>query len=103
MVDGTARPITVTAVGDTGFHLGTGLYFGFGGHWHGEWRGDLHVDGEHITDCADPATARRLHQMRDNLVRIDDPTGGGVGFGNLQSIFAGPHPEIGLTEEASFL
>ena len=61
------------------------------------------IDGEHITDCADPATARRLHQMRDNLVRIDDPTGGGVGFGNLQSIFAGPHPEIGLTEEASFL
>jgi hypothetical protein len=103
MDDGSARPITVTAVGDTGFHLGTGLYFGFGGHWHGEWRGELHVDGEHIADCADPATARRLHQMRDNLVRIDDPIGGGVGFGNLQSIFVGPHPEIGLTEEASFL
>jgi hypothetical protein len=28
--------------------------------------------------------------------------GGGVGVGNLQSIFAGPHPEIGLTEEQSF-
>ena len=54
MADGTARPITVTAVGDTGFHLGTGLYFGFDGHWHGEWRGDLHVDGEHIADCTDP-------------------------------------------------
>ena len=103
MTDGLDRPITVTAVGDTGFHLGTGLYFGFDGHWHGEWRGDLHVDGEHIADCTDPATARRLHQMRDNLVRLDDPVGGGVGYGNLQSIFAGPHPDIGLTEEASFL
>ena len=103
MADGSTRPITVTALGDTGFHLGTGLYFGFDGHWHGEWRGDLHVDGEHLADCTDVATAHRIHQMRDNLVRIDDPVGGGTGWGNLQSIFAGPHPELGLTEEASFL
>ena len=103
MADGTARPITVTAVGDTGFHLGTGLYFGFDGHWHGEWRGDLHVDGEHLADCTDVDTAHRIHQMRDNLVRLDDPVGGGTGYGNLQSIFAGPHPDLGLTEEASFL
>ncbi|HUC36489.1 MAG TPA: hypothetical protein VMR97_05140 [Acidimicrobiales bacterium] len=103
MADGAARPIELFALGDTGFHLGTGLYFGFGGHWHGEWRGDLHVDGEHIADCTDPVNARRLHQMRDNLVRVDDPVGGGTGVGNVQSIFAGPHPEIGLTEEASFL
>jgi hypothetical protein len=103
MDDGSPRPITVTALGDTGFHLGTGLYFGFDGHWHGEWRGDLHVDGEHIADCTDPATARRIHQMRDNLVRVEDPVGGGTGFGNLQSIFAGPHPDLGLTEEQTFL
>lgn len=103
MADGTARPITVTALGDTGFHLGAGLYFGFDGHWHGEWRGDLHVDGEHIPDCTTTEAAHRLHQMRDNLVRFDDPVGGGVGYGNLQSIFAGPHPDLGLTEGASFL
>ena len=103
MADGTARPITVTALGDTGFHLGAGLYFGFDGHWHGEWRGDLHVDGEHIPDCTTVEAAHRLHQMRDNLVRVEDPVGGGVGYGNLQSIFAGPHPDLGLTEAASFL
>ena len=103
MADGSARPITVTPLGETGFHLGTGLYFGFDGHWHGEWRGDLHVDGEHIADCTDPATARRIHQMRDNLVRVDDPVGGGTGVGNLQSIFAGPHPALGLSQDASFL
>jgi hypothetical protein len=103
MADGSERPLTVTALGDTGFHLGAGLYFGFDGHWHGQWRGDLHVDGEHVADCADPATARRLHQMRDNLVRVEDPVGGGTGVGNMQTIFAGPHPDLGLTEEASFL
>jgi len=29
--------------------------------------------------------------------------GGGVGIGNLQSIFAGPHPELGLDEQSSFM
>ena len=103
MTDGSARPLTITALGDTGFHLGTGLYFGLDGHWHGEWRGDLHVDGEHIADCTDVETAHRIHQIRDNLVRVEDPVGGGVGVGNLQSIFAGPSEEMGLTEEASFM
>jgi hypothetical protein len=103
MQDGTDRPITVTALGDTGFHLGGGLYFGFDGHWHGEDRGALHVDGEHIADCTEPETARRLHQLRDNLVRVDDPVGGGTGVGNMQTIFSGPHPDAGLTEEASFM
>jgi len=103
MADGSARPLTVTALGDTGFHLGAGLYFGFDGRWHGQWRGDLHVDGEHVADCTAPENARRLHQMRDNLVRVEDPVGGGTGVGNMQTIFAGPHPDLGLTEEASFL
>jgi len=103
MSDGSARPVTISALGDTGFHLGTGLYFGFDGHWHGEYRGALHVDGEHIADCTEPSTAHRIHQIRDNLVRVEDPVGGGVGVGNLQSIFAGPHPESGLTEAASFM
>lgn len=103
MADGTGRPLRLEALGDTGFHIGTGLYFGFDDHWHGQWRGDLHVDGEHIADCTEPATAHRIHQMRDNLVRVEDPTGGGTGVGNLQSIFAGPQPDIGLTQEASFL
>lgn len=103
MADGSKRPITLTALGDTGFHLGAGLYFGFDGHWHGEWRGNLNVEGEHVADCSQPDAARRLHQMRDNLVRVDDPAGGGTGWGNCQSIFAGPHPDIGLTEEDSFV
>jgi hypothetical protein len=103
MADGSSRPLTVTALGDTGFHLGTGLYFGLDGHFHGEDRGALHVDGEHVADCTEPATARRLHQIRDNLVRVEDPVGGRVGVGNMQTIFSGPHPDAGLTEDASFM
>ena len=30
-------------------------------------------------------------------------SGGGTGWGNLQSIVTGAHPEMGLTAEASFL
>ena len=104
MSDGTAREMRITALSATGFHLGAGLYFGFDGHWHGEWRGRQHLDGEHIENCTTYDEARRLHQLRDCIVRIDDPVGGGgVGVGNLQSIFAGPHPDLGLDERSSFM
>ena len=103
MADGSARPLTIEAVGDTGFGLGAGLYFGFDDHWHGEWRGRLHVDGEHLPDCTDPEVARRLHQLRDCVVRVDDPVGGGSGWGNMQTLVAGPHPDMGLTAESSFM
>ncbi len=65
---GRARDLTVTALSATGFHLGAGLYFGFDGHWHGEWRGARHADGEYIADCTTPDAARRLHQLRDCIV-----------------------------------
>jgi hypothetical protein len=102
MEDGSDRAFTIEATGDTGFGLGAGLYFGFDGHWHGEWRGEQHVDGEHLPNCADPETARRLHQLRDCVVRVDDPVGGGRGWGNMQTLVTGPHPDMGLTAESSF-
>jgi hypothetical protein len=103
MADGSDRPITVEAMGDTGFHLGGGLYFGLDGHHHGEWRGKLHVDGEHVADCTDPATARRFHQIRDAVLRVDDPVGGGRGWCNFQTTMAGAWPDAGLDEESSFV
>jgi hypothetical protein len=103
MVDGTARPVSVEAMGDTGFHLGGGLYFGLDGHHHGEWRGTLHVDGEHVDDCTDPATARRFHQIRDAVLRVDDPVGGGRGWCNFQTTITGAWPDEGLDAEASFV
>jgi len=103
MANGDARAIAVEPASETGFALGTGLYFGFDGHWHGQWRGSLHVDGEYLADISDPETARRVHQLRDCVVRVDDPAGEGRGWGNLQSLAVGPHPEMGLTVEASFM
>jgi hypothetical protein len=100
-VDGGERTLTVQPVGDTGFHLGAGLYFGLDDHWHGQWRGPLHVEGEYTADCAEVSAARRLHQLRDCVVSITDDSGV-EGIGNLQSLVTGPHPEIGLTAEASF-
>jgi len=98
---GIERSITVEPLHDTGFHLGAGLYFGLDGKWHGQWRGELSVEGEHVEDCSEPAVARRLHQLRDCVVALRDDDGN-EGIGNLQSIVTGPHPEMGLTAEASF-
>ena len=86
---GQTRTYELEAVSDTGFHLGAGLYFGFDGHHHGEWRGKLHVDGERIADCADPATARRLHQLRDTVVHVTEVGGSDEGWGNCQPMMTG--------------
>ena len=101
---GFERPLTVTALGETGFHLGAGLYFGFDDQWHGQYRGpDLHVDGEHIADCTTLEATLRLHQLRDTVIRVDDPVGGGTGWGNAQTMVTGPHPDLGLAEDTSFV
>jgi hypothetical protein len=103
MADGSKRPITVESLGETGFHLGAGLYLGLDDQYHGQYRGPLEVVGEYVADCTTVEASQRLHQLRDNVVRVDDPVGGGVGYGNLQSMFVGPHPELGLDEATSFL
>lgn len=103
MSDGSQRVVAVETVGDTGFHLGLGLYFGLDGHHHGEWRGALHVEGEHVPDCSDPEVARRIHQIRDAVVRVEDPTGGGRGWGNLQTAVVGVWEAEGLDGASSFV
>lgn len=102
MSDGSTRPLTVEVIGDTGFHLGAGLYFGLDGHFHGQYRGALHVEGEYVADCTTYEAATRLHQLRDNIVRVEDPVGGGVGYGEVQCMFVGPHPDLGLDADSSF-
>jgi hypothetical protein len=99
--DGTVHTLEVEAVSGTGFHLGAGLYFGFDGHHHAEWRGKLHVEGERIDDCADPVQARRLHQLRDTVVHVVD--GDDHGWGNCQPMMTGAFPALGLTAEDSFV
>jgi hypothetical protein len=101
--DGSTRPLHVTPVGPTGFHLGTGGYFGWKGRVLGQWAGDLVVDGEHVTGVDQPEVARQVHQLRDLLVRVEDPVGGGTGLGNIETMAIGAFPDLGLTAEGSFL
>ncbi len=95
--DGTERRFEIEVPTATGFHLGAGLYFGWQGHHHGEWRGELHVDGERLADCSDPELARELHQIRDTVIHLRDPDTGAEGWGNCQPMVAGDHPDLGLT------
>jgi hypothetical protein len=101
--DGTARPLTITPLADTGFHLGTSGYFGWRGRSHGKWQGELEVDGEHLSGMNTPELAREAHQLRDAPVAVTDPVGGGRGFGNLETMILGAFPERGLSAESSFL
>jgi hypothetical protein len=101
--DGTIRPLHIRPVSDTGFHLGTGGYFGWNGRMLGQWAGELVVDGEHLSGLDDPTVAREVHQLRDLLVHVDDPVGGGRGLGNIETLAVGAFPELGLTAEQSFL
>jgi hypothetical protein len=100
--DGSERVLRIEPVSTTGFHLGTGLYGGYEGHVHGEHRGDLHVEGDHVTGCDEVAVAHRIHQHRDCIVRVTDSSDGSTGVGTVQSIIMGAHPDLGLTEAASF-
>jgi hypothetical protein len=97
LADGSERVYRIHPVSDTGFHLGAGLYGGFDGKFHGQWRGRLHVEGEHFEDCTADDVLARVRQHRQALVRVDDAAEGGVGYGDLQSIVTGAHPDIGLT------
>lgn len=94
--DGSQRILEAEAISGTGFHLGTGLYLGFDGQHHGSWRGTLHLDGEYLADCADPATAARVNQFRDCLIRVRDTATGATGWGNCQTYVSGAWPDFGL-------
>ncbi len=102
--DGSAYSLPVEVVSDTGFHLGTGLYHGFDGHYHGSYRGPLVVNGETIPDCSERESAVRVHQLRDCVVRVTDPETGAIGWGNCQTMAMGAWPHFGLEDaESSFM
>jgi hypothetical protein len=61
------------------------------------------VEGERLDVCTDPAEAPRLHQIRDAVMRVEDPVGGGSGWCNLQTIIVGEWPELGLDASTSFI
>ena len=101
MLDGETRTVEVETVGESGFHLGTALYLGFDGKKHGMWRGEQHLDGERIADTTEGATLRRIHQLRDSIIRVRE--GDATGYGIFESIATGAWPDFGLTAESSFV
>jgi hypothetical protein len=98
MAGGATRTLTLRVLGDTGFHLGAGLYHGFDGKHHGQWRGPLVVEGEHFAGCSTPEAVARLNQFRDCLIEARDSLTGAVGVGNCQTWVQGRWPELGLPD-----
>ena len=98
---GTTRTVEMEPISGTGFHLGTGLYFGFKGDRHGHWHGPTHLDGERYADMSDLKTVHEAHQLRDCVVRCRE--GDATGYGIFESMVIGGHPRYGLTRETSFL
>ncbi len=97
MEEGGERPLHFEKLSETGFYLGAGHYHGGDGHYHGSWRGALHVDGDHVADAADLHVIERYGQFRDCMIRVEDPVGGGTGYGNCQTYVHGAWPDFGLT------
>ena len=98
MADGSTRKLAVRVLDETGFHLGAGLYHGFDGKYHGQWRGPLVVEGEHFADCSSPEATARLNQFRDCLIEVCDSATGAIGIGNCQTWVQGRWPELGLPD-----
>ena len=101
--DGATRPLTLTPVSQTGFHLGTAGYFGWDGRPPGMFTAEEIVAGENLSGMDSPEVARQAHQLRDLLVHVEDPVGGGSGLGNIENLVLGSFPEKGLTSENNFL
>lgn len=99
MDDGSERPMVFEKVSETGFYLGGGHYHGGDGHYHGSWRGEEHVDGDFVADNSQPEVIDRYTQFRDCMIRVEDPIGGGIGYGNCQTYVHGAWPEFGLSGE----
>lgn len=98
---GKSRVIAIEPAGESGFHLGLGLYFGLDGYTHGMWRGQLQVDGEYVADCQEKAALQRIHQLRDRPIRVRE--GDATGFGIMESTILGEWPALGLSREDSFV
>lgn len=97
MEDGGERALKFEKLSETGFYLGAGHYHGGDGHHHGSWRGQLHVDGDHVANAAEPEVVERYGQFRDCMIRAVDAETGAVGYGNCQTYIHGAWPEFGLS------
>jgi hypothetical protein len=101
MLQGDTHTVQVEVVGESGVHLGPGLYLGFDGKKHGSWKGPLEVDGERFADTLDLPTLKRIHQLRDTPVKVTE--GNMSGYGIMETIIHGADEKLGLTTANSIL
>lgn len=101
MMQGETRTINVEVMGTSAVHLGPGLYLGFDGKKHGSWKGPLEVEGEKFDNTLDVQTLRRIRQLRDCPIRVTE--GDAVGYGIIETIIHGEHPDMGLTAKNSLI
>ena len=101
MLQGGSHTVEVEVLGTSGVHLGPGLYLGFDGRKHGSWKGPLEVEGEKFADTTDVTTLKRIRQLRDCPLRVTE--GDATGYGIMESIIHGAHPELGLTAANSLI
>lgn len=101
MMQGGTHSVTVEVMGTSGVHLGPGLYLGFDGKKHGSWKGPLEVEGEYFADTLDVPTLKRIRQLRDCPIRVT--VGDAVGYGIMETIIHGGHPDLGLTAANSLI
>ena len=101
MLQGGTHSVEVEVVGTSGVHLGPGLYLGFDGRKHGSWHGPLTIEGEYFGDTMDVETLKRIRQLRDCPIKVTE--GDAVGYGIMETIIHGAHPEMGLTAANSLI
>ncbi|MEJ5978896.1 hypothetical protein WG901_19740 [Novosphingobium sp. PS1R-30] len=101
MLQGGSHTIEVEVMGTSGVHLGPGLYLGFDGRKHGSWHGPLTLEGEKFDNTLDRETLKRIRQLRDCPIRVTE--GDSVGYGIMETIIHGEHPELGLTAANSLV
>lgn len=101
MLQGGTHSVEVEVVGTSGVHLGPGLYLGFDGRKHGSWHGPLTIEGEYFGDTMDVETLQRIRQLRDCPIKVTE--GDAVGYGIMETIIHGAHPDMGLSAANSLV
>jgi hypothetical protein len=101
MLQGDSHSVEIEVAGESGVHLGPGLYLGFDGKKHGSWKGLLEVEGEKFSDTMDLATLKRIHQLRDCPIKVRE--GEMTGYGIMETIIHGGEDSMGVTAANSIL
>ncbi|MGH8598213.1 MAG: hypothetical protein ACREXT_16290, partial [Gammaproteobacteria bacterium] len=88
MLNGETAEVAIDVMGESGFYLATALYLGFDGKKHGNWRGELNLDGEQIPDITTPEVSGQIASgLRDTIVAARE--GDASGYGIFEPIVLG--------------